>query len=66
MHNFGFSNKAGKGKIQDIEIPIPLTNEIIDLDKQKRISNKYSSIQKIKEKIEAELNKISSVKIDYL
>ena len=66
LHNFGFSNKAGKGKIQDIEIPIPLTNGKIDLNKQKSISNKYSSIQKIKEKIGVELNKISSVKIDYL
>ncbi|UTW67708.1 N-6 DNA methylase [bacterium SCSIO 12643] len=65
-HNFGFSNKAGKGKIQDIEIPIPFTNGIIDLDKQKIISNKYSSIQKIKEKIGTELDKISNVKIDYL
>lgn len=66
LHNFGFDNKAGKGKIQDIEIQIPLTNEAIDLDKQKMISNKYLSVQKIKEKIGVELSKISSVKIDYL
>lgn len=66
LHNFGFDNKAGKGKIQDIEIQIPLTNGAIDIDKQKMISNKYLSVQKIKEKIGIELSKISSVKIDYL
>ncbi|MEZ4906451.1 MAG: N-6 DNA methylase [Saprospiraceae bacterium] len=66
LHNFGFDNKAGKGKIQDIAIQIPLTNGAIDLDKQKMISNKYQSVQKIKEKIGIELSKISNIKIDYL
>jgi len=38
-HSFGFDNKAGKGKIQDIEIPIPVnSNGKFDLNLQKKNS----------------------------
>ena len=49
---FSFSNKAGKSKIKDIEIDIPIKqNGDFDLGEQKRLANKYEKIEQFKEGI---------------
>ena len=63
--DFGFSNKASKGKIKDIEIKIPITPQgKFDLAKQKEIAEKYKQIEEIKERIIKELEKIENIKVD--
>jgi hypothetical protein len=65
-HSFGFSNKAGKGKIQHIEMLIPINSKgELDLSAQKEIAKKYSKIEQIKKSIAEELDKIASIDIDY-
>ncbi|OGJ44132.1 hypothetical protein A2272_06055 [Candidatus Peregrinibacteria bacterium RIFOXYA12_FULL_33_12] len=64
-HSFGFGNKAGKGKIKDIEIQIPVDqNGEFDLQAQKEIAGKYKKIQNIKSAINLELDKISETEIE--
>lgn len=65
-HSFGFSNKAGKGKIKDIEISIPInkTGEF-DLEAQKEIAKKYKKVEDIKSAINFELDKISETEVDF-
>ncbi len=64
-HSFGFGNKAGKGKIKDIEILIPIDKDgNFDLSTQKEIADKYNKIQNIKDAITLELDKISDAEID--
>jgi type I restriction enzyme M protein len=61
---FDFSNKAGKDKIKDIEIKIPINSQgRFDLVKQKEIAQKYKQIEEIKEKIKTELEKIKNTKL---
>ena len=64
-HNFGFTNKAGKDKIKDIEIKIPITSKgKFDLEKQREIAEKYKQIEEIKKNVKAELEKIETIKVD--
>ena len=54
---FGFSNKAGKGKLGEIKINIPIKSDgSFDLEKQKELAKKYKDIEEKKkvllEKIE--------------
>jgi len=63
--NFGFTNKAGKSKIQNIQIKIPVDSKgSFDLQKQKEIAEKYYKIEEIKKSIKAELEKIENIKVD--
>ncbi|CAG8819605.1 31974_t:CDS:2, partial [Racocetra persica] len=63
--NFGFSNKAGKDKIKNIEIKIPITfYKKFDLVKQREIAEKYKQIEEIKKNIKTELEKIENIKVD--
>jgi len=63
--DFGFGNKAGKDRIKNIEIKIPTGSQGgFDLSKQKEIAEKYKQIEKIKESIKKELEKIESIKVD--
>lgn len=65
-HYFGFDNKAGKGKIQDIEIAIPLgTKAKFDLKLQKQLSEKYKKLEQIKKSITDEMARISTTEIDF-
>lgn len=49
---FQFSNKAGKSKIKDIEIPFPVTKEgKLNLERQMEISQKYKELEIIKSKL---------------
>lgn len=64
-HSFGFGNKAGKGKIQNIKIDIPIKNNgDFDLEMQKNIAEKYNKIEEIRSAINLELDKIFEAKID--
>ena len=64
-HSFGFGNKAGKGKIKDIEIQIPVDrNGNFDLSTQKEIAEKHKKTENIKSAIRLELDKISEINID--
>ena len=63
--NFGFTNKAGKSKIQNIQIKIPITSMgEFDLQKQKEIAEKYRKIEEIKQNIKTKLEKIENIKVD--
>lgn len=65
-HYFGFDNKAGKGKIQDIEISVPINKKgEFDLNIQKELAEKFKRIEEIKKTISDELDKISSTEIDF-
>lgn len=65
-HSFGFGNKAGKGKIQDIEIQIPINIKgEFDLEAQQEIAEKYRKIEQIKKSISQELDKTANIEIDY-
>ncbi len=63
-HSFGFGNKAGKGKIQNIEILIPMDKNEFDLGVQKQIAEKYRKIECIKNTIVGELEKIQESVIE--
>ena len=65
-HYFGFENKAGKSKIQHIEISIPINFKgEFDLSAQQQIAEKYRKIEQIKKSILEELDKIANIEIDY-
>jgi hypothetical protein len=65
-HSFGFSNKAGKEKIQDIEIPVPINSKgEFDVSIQKEIAEKYKKIEEIKQSISLELDKISKIDVNF-
>ncbi len=64
-HSFGFANKAGKGKIKKIEIPVPIDkNGEFDLQAQKEAAGKYKKIEEIKKAVNFELDKISEIEIE--
>lgn len=65
-HNFGFGNKPGKTKIQNIEISIPIDkNGNIDILQQKKIGSTFKKLEEIKKNISNELNKISSIEFEF-
>lgn len=65
-HSFGFGNKAGKGRIKEIEILIPIDeNNNFDSKEQKQIAEKYQKIEKVKSFIDLELNKILESTIEF-
>ncbi len=58
-HAFDFGNKAGKGKIENIEILIPINkNKKIDIELQKEIAKRYEFIENAKLILKNELKKI--------
>jgi len=65
-HDFGFSNKAGKGRIQDIEIAVPINkNGTFNIEIQQQIADKFEKIELIKKSIMDELDRISKTEIDF-
>jgi type I restriction-modification system DNA methylase subunit len=65
--SFSFNNKAGKGKIRHIEIPIPVgKNGDFDLSTQKEIAEKHQKIEQIKKDISEKLGKISNTVIELI
>lgn len=66
-YRFNFGNKAGKSKIKDITIYIPVdTSGEFDLSAQKEIAEKYNKIEQIKNNVLIELDKIKNMSIKLL
>lgn len=63
-----FSNKAGKSRISDIKIKIPIKTidgeVIIDFDKQQELSKKYIKIEEIKQQISNELSSFRELSVE--
>jgi hypothetical protein len=63
--NFGFTNKAGKSKLGNLSIAIPiLKNNEFDLQTQEEIANNYQKIEDIKQMLLTEFEKIENIKIE--
>ena len=62
---FGFDNKAGKGKIQEIEIEIPIKQDgKLNLDLQIEISKRYKFVDKMKEDLKNQMNNLLNIQIE--
>lgn len=63
-----FSNKAGKSRISDIKIKIPVkkvgNEKVFDFDKQKELAEKYETIEDVKEQIVEELNSFKEFAVE--
>lgn len=65
MDGEGSNKRLGVNKIAAIQINIPIDeNNNYDIEEQKRIAKRYSSIKTIKENIKLELEKIENIKVD--
>lgn len=63
---FSFSNKAGKSRIKDIPIEMPLNNnDEIDLIQQKEIANRYNLHNERLKKIISDLQDLIDTKISF-
>lgn len=64
--DLNFSNKAGKSRISDIKIRLPINNanKEIDLQKQKELAKRYKVVEDIKEQISEEMNAIKEASIE--
>ncbi len=61
---FGFNNKAGKGKLKNLEILIPvLEDETYDLNRQKELALKYKDIEKRKEILRNKIELLKKTRI---
>ena len=62
---FDFSNKAGKSKIKNILIDIPIdTSGEFDLLTQRKIAEKYNKVEQLKNTVLNELEKVKKIIID--
>ena len=65
---FAFTNKAGKEKIKDIEIEIPLLikeeKSIPDIKEQEKLARKYEELYKIKQELIQSLEGLYEISID--
>jgi hypothetical protein len=64
---FNFSNKAGKSKIKDILLDIPI-DEFggFDLFAQRKIAEKYNKVEQLKSTVSKELERIKNIIIDII
>ncbi len=64
---FGFSRKAGKVRIKDIEIEFPVTQQygktVPDLNEQKLLAKRYAEVYQLKGEFIAELEKLQGLNI---
>jgi hypothetical protein len=61
----GSNKRLGVTRIKNIQISIPIDDkENYDIEVQKRIAQRYSTIKEIKNNIKVELEKIENIKID--
>ena len=61
----GSNKRLGVTRIEKIQINIPIDKKNnYDIEAQKRIAERYSTIKEIKENIKSELEKIENVKVD--
>ena len=47
--SFDFSRKAGKGKLKDLQVLLPMKDDNYDLEEQKRLAGIYSEIENQKQ-----------------
>lgn len=63
---FTFTNKAGKARLKDIIIEIPISeNGQIDLRKQQEIANEHKRLDSIKKQLSESLEEVFGVEIDF-
>jgi hypothetical protein len=63
--NFGFTNKAGKSKIKNVKIKIPITSSgEFGIEKQRKVAEEYQKIEEIRKNIRTQLEKIENTKVD--
>lgn len=61
---FDFNNKAGKSRLKEIEISIPVNeNNEYDLATQKKIANKYKQISDLQRELSDKFNQISDYEL---
>lgn len=64
INDFGFANKAGKSRLKEVVIPLPVNNSgEYDIEIQKEIANKYHNIELRKEKLEQYQNQLKEMLI---
>lgn len=67
-HGFGFSNKAGKTRIKNIEIQIPAIRKdgelIPDIEGQKKLADEYRKLHEIKESIVQHLQELIEIYVE--
>lgn len=67
IKNFGFSNKAGKAKLSNIIIKIPIdANGRYDITVQNKIANIYQRIKNRKENLALKQNEIEKINVQLL
>ena len=63
-NGYDYSNILGKEKMKKILIQIPLIdNELLNIDQQKKIANKYEQVYSIKKEIVHHLQNINEIKV---
>jgi len=64
---FTFSNKAGKSRIKNISIEIPVDKEMgqVDLKKQQEIAEEHQRLDQIKKQLSESLEEVFGVAIDF-
>lgn len=61
-----WSKTASKEKVKELSIKIPVdSNGNFDIDTQRQIADKYNRIEEIKKSISIELEKLTSIEIDF-
>jgi hypothetical protein len=63
---FGYSNKAGKSRIGDIEIEIPVSSSAEpNIEKQRQIAEEYRSAYLLKEQVVVEFTKLANLQVSF-
>lgn len=65
---FGYSNKAGKSRISDIEIPIPVNDPLSQtpsLKTQRRVADDYRHAYELKDAVVKEFNRLAHREISF-
>lgn len=61
---FGYSNKAGKSRIADIEIPIPIDDkDSVDIARQVLIADQYAKAYELKSSVISQLREVTSMEL---
>lgn len=63
---FGYSNKLGKDRMKEVEIPIPVDNNQYDFERQQEIASKYETVNMIKKQIIDEIENFLQFSVQLL
>lgn len=65
LSNFGFSNKAGKSRLKEIQISIPIRDDgEYDIEEQKNIAERYRKIEEQKDALLSYVNTLKTTLIN--